>query len=206
MFPGLILTFDSTSEDVMKEKPRDSEEILSKNIIVLLFIFGLLLAISMVIVYWMTISGLYPVFTENIEFGSWNSSYLYTSDTFLNPDLNHFGVGLTEAKTLTMLMVTLFFCESFLIFQIRRPNKSLFRSLIEDSNKRMYLIIGFLFALFLMLMYIPGVQVTLAKAGINFMFMYLTGIDWLMCFLISLICIVSFEVVKYISRSYGITY
>ncbi|MBY8992736.1 MAG: cation-transporting P-type ATPase [Candidatus Lokiarchaeota archaeon] len=206
MFPGLILTFDSTSEDVMKEKPRDSEEILSKNIIVLLFIFGLLLAISMVVVYWMTISGLYPVFPENIDLGSWNSSYLYTSDTFLNPDLNPFGVGLTEAKTLTMLMVTLFFCESFLIFQIRRPNKSLFRSLIEDSNKRMYLIIGFLFALFIMLMYIPGVQVTLAKAGINFMFMYLTGIDWLMCFLISLICIVSFEIVKYISRSYGITY
>jgi len=202
MFPGLILTFDSTSEDVMKEKPRDSEEILSKNIIVLLFIFGLLLAISMVIVYYISFSGIYPVFTENLEFGNWNSSYLYT------PDTSHLlqGVGFTEAKTLTMLMVTLFFCESFLIFQIRRPNKSLFRSLIEDSNKRMYLIIGFLFVLFIMLMYIPGVQVTLAEAGINFMFMYLTALDWLMCFLISLICIVSFEVVKYISRIYGITY
>ena len=157
----------------------------------------------MVIVYYISFSGIYPVFTENLEFGNWNSSYLYTPDT---SHLIPLGVGFTEAKTLTMLMVTLFFCESFLIFQIRRPNKSLFRSLIEDSNKRMYLIIGFLFALFIMLMYIPGVQVTLAEAGINFMFMYLTGIDWLMCFLISLICIVSFEVVKYISRSYGITY
>ena len=76
MFPGLILTFDTTSEDVMKEKPRDSEEILSKNIIVLLFIFGLLLSISMVVVYWITMSGIYPVFPENVEFGNLNHTYL----------------------------------------------------------------------------------------------------------------------------------
>jgi hypothetical protein len=57
-----------------------------------------------------------------------------------------------------------------------------------------------------MLMYIPGVQVTLADAGINFMFMYLTGLDWLISFLISLICIVSFEIVKYIARRYNIEF
>ncbi|MFX1470840.1 MAG: cation-translocating P-type ATPase, partial [Promethearchaeota archaeon] len=56
-FPGLILAFDTTSKDVMKEKPRDSEEILSKNIFILLFIFGILMAISMVIVYYITYSG-----------------------------------------------------------------------------------------------------------------------------------------------------
>ncbi|MFX0088032.1 MAG: HAD-IC family P-type ATPase, partial [Candidatus Hodarchaeota archaeon] len=199
MFPGLVLTFDSTSKDVMKEKPRDSEEILSKNTIILLFLFGILLAISMIIVYFLAYSDIYPVFSENVEFGDFNDSYLYGGLPLTDPILK-------EAKTLTMLMVTLFFCESFLIFQIRRPNKTLIRSLIEDSNKRMYLIIGFLFALFIMLMYIPGVQVALAEAGINFMFMFLTGMDWLICFLISLICIVSFEFVKYIARSYGITF
>jgi len=103
-------------------------------------------------------------------------------------------------------MVTLFFCESFLVFQIRRPNKSLFRSLKEDSNKRMYLIIGFLFSVFLMLMYIPNAQVALARAGINFMFMYLTALDWMVCFLISLICIVTFEFMKYIARKYKISF
>jgi len=110
------------------------------------------------------------------------------------------------AKTLTMLMVTLFFCESFLVFQIRRPNKSLIRSLKEDSNKRMYLIIGLLFAVFLMLMYIPNAQVALAKAGINFMFMYLTALDWLICFSISLICIITFEAVKYAARKFKISF
>jgi Ca2+-transporting ATPase len=202
MFPGLILTFDSTSKDVMKEKPKDSEEILSKNTIILLFIFGILLAISMVVVYGITISELYP--TPNIlDFGRLNKDYLYTVET---ADLLPSGVTLVEAKTLTMLMVTLFFCESFLVFQIRRPNKSLIRSIKEDSNKFMYLLIGLLFFVLLTLMYIPGVQVALADAGINFMFMYLTGLDWLICFLIALICIVSFEIVKYVARSYGITF
>ena len=195
VFPGLVLTFDTTSKDVMKEKPRDSEEILSKNILALLFIYGILLAVSMLLVYYITISGAYGVSFENWNFGDLNDLYLYTD-----------GVNLTDGKTLTMLMVTLFFCESFLVFQIRRPNKSLIKSFIEDSKRRNYLIIGFLFAIFLMLMYIPGVQVFLKDSGINFMFMFLTGLDWLVCFLISLICIVSFEIVKYIARKKGISF
>ncbi len=203
VFPGLILTFDSTSDDVMKQKPRDSEEILSRNIMYLLFIFGILLAISMVVVYFVTMSGIYPVFAENWNFGGLNEAYLYSPE---NTELNPFGVSLIEAKALTMLMVTLFFCESFLIFQIRRPNKSLIRSFIEDSNKRMYLIIGLLFAVFLMLMYIPGVQIALANVNVNFMFMFLTGLDWLVCFTISLICIVSFEIVKFIARRINISF
>ena len=77
-------------------------------------------------------------------------------------------ITLNEAKTLTMLMVTLFFCESFLVMQIRRPNKSLIKSIKEDSTRFMYLLIGFLFFVLLALMYIPGVQVTLADWGLNF--------------------------------------
>ncbi len=206
MFPGLILAFDSTSEDVMKEEPRDSEEILSKNVLILLFIFGILLVTSMVIVYFITISETWPVFPENWELGE---LFLYSSNELI-PDelLSDYTLDeiRTMAKTLTMLMVTLFFCESFLVFQIRRPNKSLFRSLKEDSNKRMYLIIGFLFSVFLMLMYIPNAQVALARAGINFMFMYLTALDWMVCFLISLICIITFEIVKYVARKYKISF
>jgi Ca2+-transporting ATPase len=198
-FPGLILTFDTTSKDVMKEKPRDSEEILSKNILILLLIFGFLLSISMVVVYSITISGIYPIFTENVEFGDLNHAYLFGGLPLTDPILK-------ISKTLTMLMLTLYFCESFLVFQIRRPNKSLIRSLKEDRNKFMFLLIGFLFFILIALLYIPGVQVTLADWGINFMFMFLTGLDWLVCFLISLICIVSFEIVKYVARKKNITF
>ena len=200
--PGLILTFDIISDDVMNERPRDSEEILSKNTIILMFCFGGLLALCMVISYFIVLTGVYPVFPENYNFGAFNDGYLYSPETKdLTPNTN-----LQVAKALTMLMVTLFFCESFLIFQIRRPNKSLIKSFIEDSSKFMYIIIGLLFGAFLALMYVPGVQVFLALAGINFMFMYLTALDWLVCFMISLICIVSFEIVKYIARKRGISF
>jgi len=118
MFPGLILTFDTTSKEVMKQKPHDEEEILSKNTIILLTIFGVFMALSMIVVYFTTITGIYPIFPENTNFGDWNGAYLFSPETFsLNP-----GVSLNEVKTLTMLMVTIFFCESFLVFQIRRPN------------------------------------------------------------------------------------
>ncbi len=197
IFPGLILTFDRTSKDVMKQKPHDEEEILSKNTVTLLFIFGALLAVSMIVVYFTTLLG--PEVSV-INFGDLNEGYLFSPLTF--PDGS--GITLNEAKTLTMLMVTLFFCESFLILQIRRPNKSLIKSIKEDSTRFMYLLIGFLFAVFLALIYIPGVQVTLADWGLNFRFMFLTGWDWLVCFLISLICIVSFELVKYFARRSGI--
>ena len=208
-FPGLILTFDTTSKDVMKEKPRDSEEILSKNTFILLFVFGILLAISMLIVYFIPKS-----FTENLIPG-----YMYSDGTIpLFPseiyeiEINGIPVTLDQirliGKTLTMMMVTLFICESLLVFQIRRPNKSLIKSLKEDRNKFMFALIGFLFFILIIILYIPGVQVSLAAPplSINFMFMFLTGIDWLVCFLISLICIVSFEIVKFLARKKGIIF
>lgn len=201
-FPGLILTFDIISKDVMNEKPRDSEEILSRNTVKLMLCYGILLALSMIITYFIVMLGIYPVYPENHNFGAYNNGYLYSQKT---KELTS-GVNLRVAKALTMLMVTLFFCESFLIYQIRRPNKNLIKSFKEDSSKAMYLVILLLFGIFLALMYIPGVQVSLAKIGINFMFMFLTAFDWLVCFLISLICIISFEIVKLIARRKNISF
>jgi len=202
-FPGLVLTFDTVSKDVMKEKPRDSEEILSKNTIVLMLIYGSLISISMLITYFLVLSGIFPVTYSNTHFGRFNDGYLYSAVTYneLTP-----GTDLRIAKALTMLMATLYFCESFLILQIRRPNKSLIRSLREDSNKLMYSLLGLLFFIFLALMYIPGVQVWLAQNNFKFMFMYLTFLDWAVCFSISMICVLSFEFVKYIARKRGIVF
>ena len=201
IFPGFVLTFDSISDDVMKEKPRDSEEILSKNIFILLIVFGVLLSICMVLTYYLSYSGIYPVTLDNYEFGAMNDVYL-SLDNYLTLD------NLKSAKTLTMLMLTLFFCENFLVWQIRRPNKSLLKSLKEDRTKFMIITPLFLFFIFGSLMYIPDVQLTIADWGPkpNFMFMFLTWMDWLVCFLISLICIVTFEVVKYSARKKNIRF
>ncbi len=201
--PSLALTFDTISEDVMDEKPKDSEEILSKNTILLMTTFGILLIISMATVYFLVYNEIYPVFDENSNFGILDKEYLYSLQ-----NIDAFGEGfeLKVAKALTMLMVVLFLCETFLILQIRRPNKSLLKSIREDSNKLIYSLIALLFFLLLALMYIPGVQVFLARNKINFSLMYLTALDWLVCILISLICIGSFEFVKYVARIRGISF
>jgi Ca2+-transporting ATPase len=197
-FPGLILTFDTVSKDVMKEKPRDSEEIITKKTVSLMVAFGGLLALSMCVVYFLGVTGTYPIVAENVS----NPDYLYHPLTlYLTP-----GINVNHAKALTMLMVTLFFCETCLIFQIRRPNKSLLKAFKEDSNILMYLLIGFLFSLLLLIMYYPGLQVLLASYGINFMFMFLSAGDWIVCFLIACICIVSFELVKLYARRKGIVF
>ncbi|MHA1745989.1 MAG: HAD-IC family P-type ATPase, partial [Promethearchaeota archaeon] len=190
MFPGFILTFDRISKDVMKEKPRDSEEILSKSVVTLMGIYGILLALSMVITYVIGINGWYPV---------WDSQNIITSETMILWD----GINLVNAKTLTMLMATLYFCECALALQIRRPNKSLWK-LREDVTPFIFIIIGLLFATFLAIMYVPGLQIFLAELGFNPRFMTLTLLDWIVCFAISMVCIGGFELVKWIARKLNI--
>ncbi len=202
LFPSLILTFDTVSKDVMQETPRDSEEILSKKILYLMLIYGGLLAISMVLSYFTVYSWNYPIFEGNTSFGNLDALYLYSSETSILWE----GIDLRVAKTLTMLMATLYFCECALALQIRRPNKSLWKSLREEGNRFMYLVIGLLFGVFLALMYIPGLQTGLAIIGLNFHFMALTIVDWLVCFAYASICIGSFEFIKWVARKKNIVF
>jgi Ca2+-transporting ATPase len=196
--PGLILTFDITNKDVMHEKPRNSEEILTKNILLLMLSYGVLLATSMCLVYFLCIGETYPITPFNVA----SENFPYFGDT---SDLQ------IQGKTLTMLMVTLYFCESILIFQIRRMNKSVIKSLKEDSQLWMYILIGMLFSIMISLMYIPGFQnwlggVKIGDISLNFRFMRLTIWDWLLCATIASICIVGFESVKCLFRKKGITF
>ncbi|MHA1819422.1 MAG: cation-translocating P-type ATPase [Promethearchaeota archaeon] len=199
-FPGLILTFDTLPKDVLKEKPRDSEEILSGSTVKLMLVYGTLLAASMLIIYFLCYSQIYPLLPGNTDYFPNNDKFLYSPTTY---NLYTPGADLHVAKTLTMLMTTLYFCESIFVYQIRRPNKSLWRSIKEDSNWFMYFLIGFLFFLYLSLLYIPGVQIKLASWHLNFKFMYLVPQDWLVAFLVSLITIGGFELYKYKMRKKG---
>jgi len=201
MFPGLILTFDSVSKDIMKESPRNSEEILSKKFLYLLLIYGGLLAISMLITYFLAVK-ISPVVESNYDFGNLNPYYLFSSNNLYLSN----GVNLDDAKSLTMVMTTLFFCECALALQIRRPNKSLLKSIKEERNIFMFIVIGILFLVFLLFMYFPNLQVSLAKKNVNLQFMFLNLLDWLICFMISFICIGTFELVKFIARKNNIKF
>ncbi len=192
ILPGFVLTFDTISDDVMKENPRDSEEILSKRTLILMISFGVLLSICMILTYFLCYTEIYPVTYENYAFGEASG---YFDPAFYK-----------ETKALTMLMLTLFFCENLLVWQIRRPNKSIFKSIKEDRTKFMIFTPLFLFLIFAVLMYIPNIQLELNDWGFPFRFMLLTGMDWLVCISISLICILGFELIKYIARRKDIVF
>ncbi len=202
--PGLILTFDTISKNVMKERPRNSEEIISKKYMFLLIAYGTFLALAMLVIYFLCFNGTIPLYPMNTELGNLNSNYLFTSAT---TDMWS-GIDLTHAKTLTMLMTTLFFCECALALQIRRPNMSIINS-IKEGNKFMFIIIGLLFLIFISLIYVPNLQIFLATSsiGIQLNFMFLTIQDWLLCFGVAVICCIGpFEIIKYISRKRGVFY
>ena len=193
------LTFDHISDDVMNEKPKDTEEILSRNTLILMTSFGICLAVSMIMIY----AIMFNIPTLPLDFGALNSGYLYTAETLT---IGGFTFDARIGKTLTMVMVVLFIDETLLVVQIRRPNKSTINSLKEDRNKYVFLAIGLSFLALFALMYIPGLQTTLADWGYNFCLMFLNGFDWLICILIAMICSVSFELVKYYARKKGITF
>jgi Ca2+-transporting ATPase len=216
MLPGLVLTFDTISDDVMDEHPRDSEEILSRNTAIMMLIFGALLSVSMIIVYSIASSGIYMVWPENTAYGLYTDGARYAWYDILHaykPYEQYTELQLLQySKALTMLMVVLFICETFLVLQIRRPNKSLIQTLKglrEDSNPLMYLFLGICWAGLIALMYIPAAQLALAgKSGtsLNFMFMTLNGVDWLVCLGISMICVIAFDVIKGIAKQRGISF
>ena len=202
--PGLILTFDTISKNVMKETPRNSEEIISKKYSFLLIAYGAFLSLAMIVIYFLCFNGTIPVYGVNTELGSLNQYYLFTDAT----SQLWSGVDLTNAKSLTMLMTTLYFCECALALQIRRPNMSIIKSL-KDGNKFMYIIIGVLFLIYISLIYVPNLQIFLATSsfGIQLNFMFLTIWDWLICFGVAVICCIGpFELIKYISRKRGVFY
>ena len=108
------------------------------------------MSISMIVVYATVSSGAYLVTADNLTglFGNPQASM----DLLINHGPY---AGFTEAqlrqtaKALTMLMVVLFICETLLVFQIRRPNKSLLQTvkdLRRDSNPIMYFFLGLCWA------------------------------------------------------------
>ncbi|WP_457559315.1 cation-translocating P-type ATPase [Candidatus Harpocratesius sp.] len=202
-FTGLILTFDKIPDDVMKEKPRNSQEIISRQFLILLASYGIFLMMVMFGLYFLVSSDIYPIFTVNISHGALDSQYIFTQATQSLWE----GTDLKIAKTLTMLATTIFIAEFFMAIQIRRPNKSLWRTLKEDMNLVIILLAIGLFGLLFSLIYIPGWQIFFYSMGFKFQLMFLHIWDLLLCFGFAFFgCILPFEVVRWISRKLGIIF
>ena len=189
-FPGLALVFDRTSKHAMKEKPRDSQEIITRNLGKYMALNVVLMTIGAAIVYFLTLTESYGIVTlqpENVGgfFAEW-----------VNPEtLVPFTIT-PAVKATVMLLSVILLVESAMAFQIRRINMSPGRSLRESGIIIFICLIGLIYLAHYLLMYVPLAQEILAPFGLLFFFIPLTTFDWLVCLAGALPAIVGMELYK----------
>jgi Ca2+-transporting ATPase len=182
-FPGLALTFDRTAKDVMHEAPRDTEAVITRRLGVYLLINSFFILLGVAGTYYVTWSALLPGFTFLTPFGS---------DAL--------------ARARIMAMTVLLIAESLMVLSIRRINQSLPHAIRHESFWFVYAMIGIVFVMHCGLMYIPAAGSILAGFGLNFEYVPLTALDWLVAIAFALPTILGMECVKWVSRRRGITF
>jgi Ca2+-transporting ATPase len=193
--PSLALVIDTHPKDVMNEPPRDGEQILNKNMWLMLLTQAFLMGLGIVLALQLTLGKIIPLNEWNLNL---NLSYL---PSMIEKDL-------VEQKARTMFITTIFIIETSFIWTFRRPNKSLYKSLKEELSKS--LLVTCLFTLALHTLYIFfsfAVNYYVNDVfGLNLQinFMFLSGTDWLLCISLSLPGIIGIEIFKYFARERNI--
>jgi len=191
--PALALVVDRHPTDVMKESPRDEEQLLNRNMWIMLVMQALLMGIGLVLALQLTLGGLIPL-------NEWN----------LNPDISYIPIGSTpnellSQKARTMFITTLFIVETTFIWTFRRPNKSIFKSLKEEFCRSLLVISLFTLALHVLFVLFSQTVNYYVNDEFGFdlqiNFLFLSGTDWIICILLALPGIVGIEIFKYIARS-----
>ncbi len=178
-FPGLALVFDKTSPHVMDEKPRDSEEIITRPLAkymalnVVLMAFGAGMAYFLTFTGWLGIVGIYP---ENM--------------------VGFYSLVDRPMKATVMMLTVILLLESTIVLIIRRINMPLSQSLREPGTYRYVILLGLIYIAHLGLMYLYPAQEILDSYGLRFFFVPLTWYDWLVCIILALPAIVGMELYK----------
>ncbi len=186
--PSLALVIDSHPKDIMLEPPRDEEEILNKKIWVMLLAQAFLMGIGLVLALQLTLGGVNPL-------NEWN----------LNPNISYIVPGQELAqKARTMFITTLFIVETNFIWSFRRPNKSMYKSIKEEFNISLFTIcfltLG-LHILYILFSYSVNYYVNIVFGlDLQINFMFLSGLDWLICISLALPGIIGIEILKYFAR------
>ncbi|TFF86310.1 MAG: cation-translocating P-type ATPase [Promethearchaeota archaeon] len=197
-FPSLALVIDKHPKDVMKEPPRNEEQLLNKNMWGLLLFQAFLMGIGLVMILELSLA-------HTIPLNEWN----------LNPVLSYFNPmappnELVEQKARTMFITTLYIVEITFIWTFRRPNKSVLKSVREEFS--LVLLIISIFTLGLHVLHILfSYQVNFyvnEVFGLNFQinFMFLSISDWLLCILFASPGIIGIELIKMIARTKNIVF
>ncbi|MFX1460973.1 MAG: cation-translocating P-type ATPase [Promethearchaeota archaeon] len=188
--PSIALVIDKPPIDVMNEPPRNKEELLNRNIWKLLLIHAFLMGLGLVLALQLTLG-------EVIPLDSWNVNL-----SLLESDL-------IAQKARTMFITTLFIIETTFIWSIRRPNKSLYKSIKEEFSWKLFIINSSTLLLHILhILFSLPINSFIESSGLNFQinFMFLSGTDWLICILLSLPGIFGIEVFKYLARRKNIIF
>jgi len=196
-FPGLALVFDRTSPRAMEDKPRDSEEIITRNLAKIMGFNVILMVIGASLVYYLTFTGylgIVQVTPENIS-GFWEvfrPPLTDTANTFYDPT----GPIWVLLKSTTMLLSVILIVESVMVLLIRRINLPLHKSLREPGTWIFVIFLGLIYLAHFLLMYVPLVNEILSSFGLNFYIIPLTLYDWIICVLMALPAILGVELYK----------
>ncbi|MFW9870167.1 MAG: cation-translocating P-type ATPase [Candidatus Thorarchaeota archaeon] len=178
-FPGLALVFDRTSPRAMEDKPRDSQEIITRNLGKFMALNVFLMTIGAAAIYALTLTGwmgIVEVYPEN--------------------NLGFYGPIDSVFKATVMLLSVILIVESTMVLIIRRINLPLSKSLREPGTWIFVILLGLIYLAHFLLMYVPLVQQILSDFSLNFYFAPLTLYDWALVILASLPAIVGMELYK----------
>ncbi|MFX1317595.1 MAG: cation-translocating P-type ATPase [Promethearchaeota archaeon] len=173
-WPGLALTFDRNPKYVMDEPPRDTEGVITRPLGTYLIINAILIFVGAAIAYFGTL-------------------YAFLPGTIPGDPLN---IMKAQIMTICVLVIT----ESLMMISIRRINRSALQSIRDESYWFIYLMLAFVFLMVLVVMYSPLINEVLAGIGINFYFVPLTTLDWLVVIALAVPAVVGMEVIKWAAR------
>ena len=191
--PALALVIDKHPTDVMKEPPRDEEQLLNRNMWIMLVLQALLMGIGLVLVLQFTLGGLIPL-------NEWN----------LNPSISYIPGGSTlpellAQKARTMFITTLYIVETTFIWTFRRPNKSIIKSLKNEFSLTLLVISLLTLALHIAFVFFSNTVNYYVNDEFNLdlqiNFLFLSGFDWIICILMALPGLIGIEIFKYFART-----
>ncbi|MHA1297782.1 MAG: cation transporting ATPase C-terminal domain-containing protein [Promethearchaeota archaeon] len=190
--PSIGLVLDTHPKDVMKEPPKNTEDLLTGKMWMLLLIQAFLMGMGLVLILELTLNGVISLNNFNLDP---NVSYFNPLST--NSEL-------MAQKARTMFITTLYILETNFIWTFRRPNKSLFKSIKEEFNYALLFICWLTLGIHVMHIFfsypVNNFINDVSGLNLNINFMYLSWSDWLLCILFALPGILGIEIVKFIAR------
>jgi Ca2+-transporting ATPase len=193
--PPFAIIADYLNKDVMREKPKETEGIFTRRLLVALMIFAISMAGLLYLGYFGTLFDILGGVSPENKLGYAPS---------FNPS-NLIGVSSWEqAKARTLLIAVALISESLLVISLRRINKTIPQMLREEPWWPAFPLVTLPPLALLALVYFPSIQTFLLNSlGMNFELIRLSFGDWGLILLLSIIPVLFVELYKLYLRERG---